>query len=252
MPDLLQQLQLDIAARLEIAAEFQYVPVLVNRPRDAAAATMIRETLNSALMGMKKYIARTAGQSDAAWLAACAASGKGGIACMVMMTDGEVPNDSPGPQFDLIATIRVFERPAFNEGTTGSGISAEQCALNIVSLLHLWSSGGNQLRCAKKAIKEGAAPEGAIAYDVTVLQHAGLQPRNAVARPVITDGPTAITIACATPGAAIYWTRDGTLPTPLNGTLYAAPFDDDTTDTLRAAAYKDGLAASDCARLALS
>ncbi|NBW23699.1 MAG: hypothetical protein EBR82_88720 [Caulobacteraceae bacterium] len=59
-------------------------------------------------------------------------------------------------------------------------------------------------------------------------------------------------MSCATPDAEIYFTRDGSLPTPTNGTLYTAVIDDDTTDTIRAIAYKSGITASDVAQLELS
>ena len=55
---------------------------------------------------------------------------------------------------------------------------------------------------------------------------------------------TAISVAIttATPDAGIYYTTDGTEPSPANGTLYHTPLTIDTTTTLRAAAFKEGLA----------
>ncbi|MEZ5305457.1 MAG: LamG-like jellyroll fold domain-containing protein, partial [Verrucomicrobiales bacterium] len=44
----------------------------------------------------------------------------------------------------------------------------------------------------------------------------------------------------ATEGAAIYYTTDGSVPTPANGTLYAGPVAIGTTTVLRAAAFRDG------------
>ena len=54
---------------------------------------------------------------------------------------------------------------------------------------------------------------------------------------------TAISVAIttATPDAGIYYTTDGTEPSPANGTLYHTPLTIDTTTTLRAAAFKEGL-----------
>lgn len=237
MPDLMQQAQHDTAARLNADAAFEFVPVLVNRPRDAAGAIMIRETLNKALMGISKK------------------NGKGGIAIMVMMPDGEVPNqDSPGPQVDLILTVRIVEQPTFNEGTNGTHISAEQCALSVLKLLHLWSPGYGVLQAEKKAIKEGAAPEGSIAYDVVLRMHVPMQPRDLVQRPRITRAGSLVTMTCVTADAALWWTQDGTLPTPDNGSLYEEPVDVsamDTGTTIRVCGYKTGLSASDAALLTL-
>ncbi len=53
------------------------------------------------------------------------------------------------------------------------------------------------------------------------------------------DAPFNVNIATATPDAAIYYTTDGTPPTPDNGTLYSAPVNITTTTVLRAAAFKD-------------
>ena len=233
----MQQAQLDIAARLNADAAFQFVPVLVNRPRDAAGAVMIREALNKALMGLSRK------------------NGLGGIAVMVMMPDGEVSNqDAPGPQVDLIHAIRIIEQPTFNEGTNGTHISAEQCALTVLKLMHLWSLGYGILQAEKRAIKEGAAPEGSIGYDVILRQHVPTQPRALVQRPVLTVADASATMTCATAGAAIWWTHDYTLPTPTNGALYAGAVDVSSFATgtvLRAVAYKDGLSASDVAQIAL-
>lgn len=57
------------------------------------------------------------------------------------------------------------------------------------------------------------------------------------------DAPM-ITITCATPGATIYYTTDGTTPDNLTGTLYTDPISITATATLSAIAYADGLDAS--------
>lgn len=62
--------------------------------------------------------------------------------------------------------------------------------------------------------------------------------------PVVTanGGTDQITLACATPDAAIYYTTDGTYPDATNGTLYTAPFaSPDAGTIIRTAAYKTGL-----------
>lgn len=63
----------------------------------------------------------------------------------------------------------------------------------------------------------------------------------------LSSGASLIALNCATSGAAIYYTTDGTYPTPENGTLYSAPFTEPDDGTLvRAAAYKAGLNPGDC------
>ena len=53
-------------------------------------------------------------------------------------------------------------------------------------------------------------------------------------------GDIDVAITTATAGAEIYYTTDGSVPTPSNGTLYTAPVGVDTTTTLRAAAFLPG------------
>ena len=56
--------------------------------------------------------------------------------------------------------------------------------------------------------------------------------------------PFSLEITCATEGASIYYTLDGTTPDNLTGTLYTEPIQIDATTTLSAIAYADGLDAS--------
>ncbi|MDB4283003.1 lamin tail domain-containing protein [Akkermansiaceae bacterium] len=51
--------------------------------------------------------------------------------------------------------------------------------------------------------------------------------------------PFDLTISTLTAGASIYYTIDGTEPTPSNGSLYSTPLNIATTTVLRAAAFKD-------------
>jgi hypothetical protein len=47
-------------------------------------------------------------------------------------------------------------------------------------------------------------------------------------------------LSSATPGATIRYTRDGTAPSPANGTVYTSPIRISRTTVLRAAAFRDG------------
>jgi Raf kinase inhibitor-like YbhB/YbcL family protein len=57
------------------------------------------------------------------------------------------------------------------------------------------------------------------------------------------EGPKSIAISCATGGAVIYYTTDGSTPTAASA-QYGAPFNLDSSQTIKAFAQKAGLAAS--------
>jgi hypothetical protein len=58
------------------------------------------------------------------------------------------------------------------------------------------------------------------------------------------NGEIHVGITSATADAQIYYTTDGSAPTPNNGTLYSEPIAISRTTTLRAAAFKDGYVTS--------
>lgn len=58
------------------------------------------------------------------------------------------------------------------------------------------------------------------------------------------DGPTNVTIRCATPGAVIRYTLDGTMPTVDHGLVYQAPLRLKENTTLEAVAFLEGRAPS--------
>ena len=79
-----------------------------------------------------------------------------------------------------------------------------------------------------------------VVYGVPGIVH------NNVATPEITPASgfvyaasQTVTITCATAGASIYYTTDGSIPTQ-NSTLYTAPFTIDSNVTIKAKAFKDG------------
>jgi uncharacterized protein (DUF1800 family) len=62
--------------------------------------------------------------------------------------------------------------------------------------------------------------------------------------PATYPGDQVINLVSTTPGAQIRYTTDGSTPTTTTGTLYSGPFTITSTTTLRAIAYKSGLANS--------
>jgi chitinase len=63
------------------------------------------------------------------------------------------------------------------------------------------------------------------------------------------SAPQTVALSCATAGASIYYTTNGTVPTA-NSTLYTAPITVSTTQTIKAIAVKSGLTSSNVASAA--
>jgi hypothetical protein len=85
------------------------------------------------------------------------------------------------------------------------------------------------------------------AWHETSNPHAWRPISPATGTPVVQASDSILTLTTATTGAAIYYTLDGSYPTPATGTLYTAPFAaPETGTTVRAAAYKEGLNPGDC------
>ncbi len=61
--------------------------------------------------------------------------------------------------------------------------------------------------------------------------------------------PIMVTIDCLTPGVTIYYTLDGSDPSPTNGTMFTGPFELSTTTTVRARAYKTNFRPSEIVRM---
>lgn len=235
MPDALQQLQLDIAAMLQADELFAGVQVIVSRPRSEEDATLIQSNIDNALAGLVE-VETTGGVF------------KGGLAVIIMMSEGEVPSPNvPGPQLELVQTVRVIENPLVNMGEDGTQITAEQGALNVLSALHHWNPGHGVLTADSRSALKEVNLESRVAYDVRFRRDAGITPRTFVQRPQITLGGSLASITCGTAGAAIYYTTDGSAPVPATGTLCTTVVDVSgfTGGMLRAAAFKAGMRGSD-------
>jgi len=73
--------------------------------------------------------------------------------------------------------------------------------------------------------------------------HRGGMPANQKC-PAPEKGPIEVTLKCATTGAVLRYTLDGTTPGPNGGTVYEKPISIDHTTTITVVAFKEGLAPS--------
>ncbi len=166
----------------------------------------------------------------------------------------------PGPQLEVRLPFRVQENPTINQGSGGTQKSAEEVALNILKIVHQFQLAGFVgFYGDKGAITPNTEFEGLVTYDVTLTGRLGTTPLTKCAMPTIAEATLTITLACATSGAAIYYTADGTFPGSTNlvsngGTavLYTVPFAVTSGTVVRYAAFKTGLIGSDVGRAIIS
>ena len=229
----LEQFQLDCAARLSSESYFEDISVFVVRPRSSAEVVLLQTKLDDALSGR------------------AFTGGKCGVTCTVRMPSAEVPEPNlPGPVFDAAIVVRVTENPVVNMGGSGTGKSAEDVALAVIGALHQSVMENLAVTAAKEALRP--QPEellsGKVVYDCNLLRRFAL-PAQARVAPVLIVASGAlpdvtVTLNCATAGAAIYYSVDGSYPTPASASLYGGGFVVATACKVRAAAFFAGISGS--------
>jgi hypothetical protein len=231
---LLTDLQTDLAARLEADDFFADIPVLTERKADVGS-------------GIGKALGTLAGKGSRAGV------------CVILMSpvaSAEIPN-LPGPVLDIELAARVLENVLINTGANGTGKPALTVARRVARLLHHYRAEGlSQIVIADKPtivpVEDPVAP---LAYEIRFRSREGdLEPFAKVAMPAIAPNsgapPQTVTLTCATAGAAIHYTLDGSHPAATNpaAALYTAPVLVQNPCTLRAGASKTACVASDTAR----
>lgn len=239
--DLIQQLHDDAHGALSSDPGFHYVPVYQSRTPLAldgdgnpivGQGDMIEDQIKAVLAGLESK------------------NSKSGIACVVLLPDvqGESVN-SAAPALKLMLKVRVIENRLINETTDGTGIAASKLCLHLLQVLNRRAfRGGNALYAdINKMIEEVALPGDVKIHEVHFIQNVMPEPLPKVNDPTVSAAEGVVTLACATSGAAIYYTLDGSFPGSGNtaATLYATPFPLDAgVHHLRAAAEKTAMQAS--------
>lgn len=182
--------------------------------------------------------------------------GKVGTCLIVEMPTVRVdaPN-VPGPSTSVEQSFLVLEHPEINSGSTGSGISAEQLAIDCLQLFHHFIPYGitQVLVAAPDAIVPDFTFKNLVGYRVTVATEIALRKRAKVQLPTISPksgaAPIELTLACGTSGATIYFTTDNSYPSSQNenATEYTEPFTLSAAATVRVAAEKTDMQQSDVA-----
>lgn len=187
------------------------------------------------------------------------AGGKSG-ACVVIIMPELQPDSSQAPsaRYFVRISIQVIVQPLLaDDVASGVGKVAEQLAERVRQICHYRSHGR-----ANTFMFDGMEPipveAGKNSYGVVFKRAGGDTQVVKVAKPgiasVAATGPATgwdVTVNVP-PGAAGYYTTDGTLPTVLNGTAYVGPFNVPAAAVVRAAAVQAGFQQSEPAQLNLS
>lgn len=191
-----------------------------------------------------------------------AKGGKSGT-CIIVMSpvasdeSAEIPGAILNPQL----TFRILENPLINNSGTGTGKESLSTAKRVVMLMKHFRMDGvcTELIPEKPTIVPVADPVAPVAYEVRFkARDDDDETLPKVARVAIspTSGavPKTVTLTCATAGAAIYFTKDGSFPWSGNAqaTLYTAPFSVNSPAAVRAGAFLAGAFASNVSRVSFT
>jgi hypothetical protein len=179
--------------------------------------------------------------------------GDPGIAIIVQALEWDVQYlNAPGPYIEKLDLVLLgIENVVFNRGSDGADSpngslrTIKATMVRAQELIHLWTPPGfTRALVATRAslVKVGSAEDGdagILQYNVPVRAAGGVgvvPPR--VATPTIASASGTVTLACSTPGAAVCYSWDGSLPTPApGGQVYAGPFPAQTGKLLRTNAW---------------
>lgn len=234
--DLLELLQADVLAVLKNCPELADANIL---PEDEG--------------DMEKAILQTLGAVSGG------STGKGGLVIVVMLPEvTEAEPNLPGPPMELSVEIQVIEAPKINRSATGTGIRSSVAAVRTLASLQLRGLGNYALRPDAKPLQPVRVKPGYLSHTVKLLvSNVGIDPPAKPAGVTATwlSGPGTLQLTCATPGAAIWYTDDGSFPAPTNPTasLYEAAIAGPSQDTIyRAAAYLAGQVPSDVTQVTVT
>lgn len=182
-------------------------------------------------------------------------NGKFGLAIVIdrpVMKNAQ-PNGSVLVE-DSEIVIEIIEDMGTNAASeTGTGVALDDCRAAVAHLLHAWSHDGVHalIYQGSEPIPEKALEDHQRGWLLTFQSKAhGHRPFSRVARPVMSLASPLLTITCATSGAAILYSLDGSPPS----TLYTAPVDVGELPSgtvIQALATKAGVIPSHTAALSL-
>lgn len=231
------QLQLDIAAFLDAHSRFQHVPIVCAFRDEAAGDALIDDVIKKSLGGQLPK------------------NGRFGLCVAISFpTAVTTAQDAPGPIENFSLFIQVIEHTGNNKAAqTGTGIRSDDLYEDIKRMLHLHCHDGVHDLIVTRGEQDEEMPRPMRGFIIELESKAHvLEEMKKVSTPQVGVNDPMMSITCATDGAAIYWTHDGSFPSPANPTAqaYTAPVDVGELPggtLIRAAAYLEGRRGSDCA-----
>ncbi len=180
-------------------------------------------------------------------------NGKGGATIEVLMpTLKGAMEETAGPVCTLEQEFVVREQPTVNLGANGTGLTAEQIAVNIAQTFQLYFLGGPMqgfyVAPSFYQYMEGGAEAPVARVRVTLQATFVLTALARTAAPGASAAGESVTLTDeqAGGGSTIYYTTDGSFPGAGNpkAQVYSGPFTVEGGTTVRTAAYNGSLQGS--------
>ncbi len=170
-----------------------------------------------------------------------ATAGKSGASIAVHLPTGQPgPENVAGPELELQLELFVSVNKTINESAEGTGISEGDLITRVLQCLHHLGVGPATLLAGQPAFEPFFKGDGIMVHRLTFKQRLNLPVLARVRQPTIVNAAGSITLNCATTGATIRYTVDGSFP-GTSATAYSAPFATPASGTLlRVCAHKAG------------
>ncbi len=185
-------------------------------------------------------------------------AGRTGVLIVLMTVTAKVVNTGEsGPVFnEIMMMARCYENPDVNRAPSGNGTGKtyEALAEAVAGYTHgqcYPPSASGVMTLEDPGIVLGNDPDYPCKDVYFIVPGSLARPLPQLPAPIVTENAGMVTMVCATPGAAIFWTTDNTKPTPFN-TLYLAPINVAPGQNLKARAWLAGCLTSPVTQLLIT
>jgi hypothetical protein len=172
-----------------------------------------------------------------------------GVAVGVSLPPFSVPYpNAEGPQTGPVVVVTVHYNP---HHSTSSRTPLLELAEKAASILHHFQPVNLSAPLyADSGFADVKERDGLLTVDLKFTGNVGLAYTvSQVATPALSQSGPNVTITCATSGASVFYTTNGTNPSPRNGAIYTGSFAPGSAVTVKARAFLAGYTASERASL---